>query len=161
MSKKKEELVKFNEGGQWSIEPLEKGLGALAAGAAASGAGAYIGRKLADADKDEKAEKGDLGAAITGLIQGSGSTPAAGAASGAQGAGLVQQSEREVCKDDAPHEAGSPEDSAHDVAEEGSSLEDEIKGLDDEEKKIMLQHLRTLKDKRKHRSEKNKDKGKD
>lgn len=68
---------------------------------------------------------------------------------------------RPVKKDDAPHEPGSPEDSAHDVVEEGSPLEDEIKDLSPDERKDMLAHLRTLKDKRKHRSEENKRKGMD
>lgn len=68
--------------------------------------------------------------------------------------------QKEFEKDDAPHEPGSPEDSAHDIVE-GASLEDEIKDLSSEERKDMLAHLRTLKDKRKHRSEDNKRKGMD
>lgn len=66
-----------------------------------------------------------------------------------------------VKKDDAPHSPGSPEDSAHDVVEEGASLEEEIKTLNKEERSAMLQHLRTLKDKRNLRSKRNKEKGRD
>lgn len=65
-----------------------------------------------------------------------------------------------VKKDDAPHEPGSPEDAAHDVVEEGSSLKDEIEQLSPEERDDMLRHLRTLKDKRKHRSPENQEVGK-
>lgn len=64
-------------------------------------------------------------------------------------------------KDDAAHDPGSPEDSAHDVMEEDASLEDEIKDLDPEERAAMLSHLRTLKDRRKLRSQDNRGKGKD
>lgn len=63
-------------------------------------------------------------------------------------------------KDDAAHEAGSPQDSAHDVSE-GADLNEEMKDLSPEEKSVMLSHLRTLKDKRKKRSEDNKEVGKD
>lgn len=66
-----------------------------------------------------------------------------------------------VKKDDSPHEPGSPEDSAHDVVEEGSNLSEEIKDLSAEEKKQMLAHLRTLKGKRNLRSDKNKKAGKE
>ena len=118
MNKKTEELFKFNEKGQWSIETLEKG---------------------------------SLGDAITAGIKGSGSTPQGGINSAISG----------MNKDDAPHEAGSPEDSAHDVAEEDSSLEDELKDLHPEDRPLLLGHLRTLKDKRKHRSEQNKKIGKE
>lgn len=68
---------------------------------------------------------------------------------------------KEFEKDDAPHAPGSPEDSAHDVVEEGASLESEIKDLSPEERKDMLAHLRTLKDRRKQRSAENKKKGMD
>jgi hypothetical protein len=66
-----------------------------------------------------------------------------------------------VKKDDAPHEPGSPEDSAHDVVEEGSSLKDEIESLSSEDRDDMLRHLRSLKDKKKHRSEENRKAGED
>lgn len=79
--------------------------------------------------------------------------PQAGMPNTAQGGGVM--------KDDRPHPPGSAKDSAHDVAEEGASLKEEIKDLTDDEQKEMLRHLRTLKDKRKHRSEKNKDAGKE
>jgi hypothetical protein len=68
---------------------------------------------------------------------------------------------RPIKKDDAPHHPESPEDSAHDVMEEGASLKDEIESLSPEERDDMLAHLRTLKDKRKHRSEENRKIGED
>lgn len=61
----------------------------------------------------------------------------------------------EMVKDDMPHEAGSPEDSAHDVVEEHSSLQDELADLTPEEQAEMLAHLRMLKDKRELRSPEN------
>ena len=64
-------------------------------------------------------------------------------------------------KDDKPHPPGSAEDSAHDVAELDHSIAEEMKGLSSEEKKDMLAHLRTLKDKKKHRSTENKEAGSD
>lgn len=67
---------------------------------------------------------------------------------------------RPVKKDDAPHPEGSPEDSAHDVVEEGASLKEELDDLSPEEKREMLAHLRTLKGKRNLRSPKNQEVGK-
>lgn len=61
----------------------------------------------------------------------------------------------EMQKDDMPHKAGSAEDSAHDVVEEGASLQEKMADLTPEEKAEMLAHLRTLKDKRNLRSAKN------
>lgn len=61
----------------------------------------------------------------------------------------------EMYKDDMPHEAGSPEDSAHDVVEEHASLQEKIADLTPEERAEMLAHLRTLKDRRNLRSAKN------
>lgn len=58
-------------------------------------------------------------------------------------------------KDDMPHIAGSPEDSAHDVVEEHASLQEKIADLTPEERAEMLAHLRTLKDRRNLRSAKN------
>lgn len=58
-------------------------------------------------------------------------------------------------KDDKPHPPGSPEDEAHDVVELDRSLREEMAELTPEEKSEMLRHLRTLKDKRKWRSAKN------
>lgn len=66
-----------------------------------------------------------------------------------------------INKDDAPHAPESPEDSAHDVVEEGASLKDEIASLSSEERAEMLRHLRSLKDKRNHRSPENAKVGKD
>lgn len=66
-----------------------------------------------------------------------------------------------IKKDDKPHPPESPEDSAHDVVEEGASLKDEIDSLSSQERDDMLTHLRTLKDKRKHRSETNAKAGED
>jgi hypothetical protein len=66
-----------------------------------------------------------------------------------------------VEKDDKPHAPSSPEDSAHDVVEEGSSLADEIKSLSSEDRDDMLRHLRSLKDKKNMRSEENRQAGKD
>lgn len=69
---------------------------------------------------------------------------------------------QKIKKDDWPHAPGSPEDSAHDVVEENSDLKEEIKKLkSSKEKEKMLEHLRTLKDKSKWRSQKNQLKGKD
>lgn len=67
----------------------------------------------------------------------------------------------EMDKDDMPHEAGSPEDSAHDVAEEHSSLQEELADLSPEEQAEMLAHLRMLKDKRQLRSPENQEVGMD
>lgn len=64
-------------------------------------------------------------------------------------------------KDDKPHPPGSPEDSAHDVAELNRSISSELKGLSPEGKKKMLAHLRTLKDADKKRSPDNEKAGKD
>jgi hypothetical protein len=68
---------------------------------------------------------------------------------------------RPVKKDDAPHEPGSPEDSAHDVVEEDKLLYEEIRSLDPEDRKDMLEHLRTLKDRSKLRSKVNAEFGKE
>jgi hypothetical protein len=64
-------------------------------------------------------------------------------------------------KDDKPHAPGSPEDSAHDVVELDHSIAEELKSLSSDEKKEMLAHLRTLKDKSKHRSSENREVGSD
>lgn len=67
-------------------------------------------------------------------------------------------------KDDKPHQSGTPEDKAHDVAEEGESVKQALEGLKDkgaDSKEEMLSHLRTLKDKSQLRSEKNKEAGKE
>jgi hypothetical protein len=66
-----------------------------------------------------------------------------------------------VKKDDRPHDPESPEDSAHDVIEEGASLKEEIESLSPEDRDDMLRHLRSLKDKSKHRSAQNAEAGKD
>lgn len=63
-----------------------------------------------------------------------------------------------VKKDDKPHKPNTPEDKAHDVAEEGEKLPEalqEVKG----DKTKMFAHLRTLKDNSQHRSEKNRKAG--
>lgn len=67
--------------------------------------------------------------------------------------------EKEFEKDDKPHAPGSAKDSAHDVVEEGRSLEEELKDLSPEERDDMLAHLRTLKSKREHRSKENRKAG--
>ena len=69
----------------------------------------------------------------------------------------------DVAKDDQPHAEGSPEDSAHDVVEEGSSFKGELEQLSPEGKKNMLAHLRAMKKDPKNwkRSEENRAKGKD
>jgi hypothetical protein len=66
-------------------------------------------------------------------------------------------------KDDKPHAPGTAEDKAHDVAEEGESVNQALEELKDkgaDSKEKMLSHLRTLKDKSQLRSEKNKEAGK-
>lgn len=73
----------------------------------------------------------------------------------------LPKSEDGMEKDDMPHEAGSPEDSAHDVVEEHSSLQEELADLTPEEQAEMLAHLRMLKDKRELRSPENKAVGAD
>jgi hypothetical protein len=64
-------------------------------------------------------------------------------------------------KDDEAHQPGSPQDSAHDVVEENSDLANEMKDLSPDERSAMLEHIRSLKDKRKLRSPANQEKGKD
>jgi hypothetical protein len=59
-------------------------------------------------------------------------------------------------KDDKPHAPGTPEHAAHEVAEHKAPIASEVKHLDSGEKKEMFDHLRTLKDKSKHRSPENK-----
>lgn len=67
-----------------------------------------------------------------------------------------------LAKDDRPHPPGSPEDSAHDVVEEGSPLKGELKQLGAPEKMSkMLAHLRTLKGGQGLRSPANQAAGKD
>ena len=73
----------------------------------------------------------------------------------------LPKSEDGMEKDDMPHEAGSPEDSAHDVVEEHSSLQEELADLTPEEQSEMLTHLRMLKDKRQLRSPENQEVGMD
>lgn len=66
-------------------------------------------------------------------------------------------------KDDKPHMPGTPEDKAHDVAEEGESVKEGLEGLKDknpDSKEEMLSHLRSLKDKSQLRSPKNREVGK-
>ena len=74
---------------------------------------------------------------------------------------LESQYSAKYKKDDQPHSPGSPEDSAHDVVELDHSIAEEMKDLSSEEKKEMLAHLRTLKDKNKHRSPENREAGAD
>ena len=73
----------------------------------------------------------------------------------------LPKSEDGMEKDDMPHEAGSPEDSAHDVVEEHSSLQEELADLTPEEQSEMLTHLIMLKDKRQLRSPENQEVGMD
>lgn len=67
----------------------------------------------------------------------------------------LPKSEDGMKKNDMPHKAGSPEDSAHDVVEEHSPLQDELADLTPEEQAEMLAHLRMLKHKRELRSPEN------
>lgn len=60
-----------------------------------------------------------------------------------------------ISKDDKPHPANSPEDKAHDIAEDGEKLPEALKEVRGDGAE-MLSHLRTLKDKSKHRSPENK-----
>lgn len=67
-------------------------------------------------------------------------------------------------KDDKPHASGTPEDKAHDVAEEGESVKQAIHELKDksaDSKQEMLSHLRTLKDKSQLRNPENREAGKE
>lgn len=71
-----------------------------------------------------------------------------------------QMEKEELDKDDKPHKAGSPEDSAHDVAEEDSPLQRELGHLASKQmKERFIRHLRSLKDKSQHRSEHNREAG--
>lgn len=66
----------------------------------------------------------------------------------------------QLIKDDMPHPANSPEDKAHDVAEEDESLKQALSLLDTPEKRAkMLEHLMTLSDESQHRSEENQEVG--
>jgi hypothetical protein len=76
-------------------------------------------------------------------------------------ANLEAQYGTKIKKDDKAHPPGSPEDSAHDVAELDRSISEEMKGLSSGEKRQMLSHLRQLKDKSKHRSKENQQAGQD
>lgn len=64
-----------------------------------------------------------------------------------------------MVKDDKPHPKDSPEDLAHDVVEEGKDLKEALKHAKDQKARL-LAHLRTLKDKKQLRSEKNRQIGK-
>jgi hypothetical protein len=69
-------------------------------------------------------------------------------------------SKGEMQKDDKPHAPGTPEDSAHDVVEEGADLKQKLSMLPwKEEKAKFFEHLRSLKDKSQLRSEKNREAG--
>lgn len=66
-------------------------------------------------------------------------------------------------KDDKPHLPGTPEDKAHDVAEEGESVKEAIHDLKDkstDSKEEMLTHLRSLEDKSQLRSSESRKAGK-
>jgi hypothetical protein len=63
-----------------------------------------------------------------------------------------------ITKDDKPHPPNSPEDKAHDVAEDGENLKEALKEIRGNGSEV-LSHLRTLKDKSKHRSPENKKAG--
>lgn len=66
----------------------------------------------------------------------------------------------EMSKDDMPHEPNSPEDKAHDIVEEGDSIQQALAILDTPEKqKQMFEHLRTLVEQSEHRSEENQEVG--
>jgi hypothetical protein len=66
---------------------------------------------------------------------------------------------RGLDKDNKPHPPGSPEAAAHDVVELNHNLFEELKNLSDKDKKIMLEHLRSLKTKKDLRSPKNRKAG--
>jgi hypothetical protein len=66
-----------------------------------------------------------------------------------------------VYKDDKPHPPESPEDSAHDVKEEGKNLGAELRSQPADSRARVLAHLRTLKDAGKLRSPANRAAGKD
>lgn len=59
-------------------------------------------------------------------------------------------------KDDKPHEPGTPEHAAHEVAEHGDSIKEHAEKMPAAEAKEMMGHLRTLKDPSEHRSPENK-----
>jgi hypothetical protein len=66
----------------------------------------------------------------------------------------------DLTKDNKPHAPGSPEDSAHDVVEEGSSIKKELSSLGSADKmKQMLHHLRGLKSQGQQRSPANQKEG--
>lgn len=65
-----------------------------------------------------------------------------------------------IVKDDMPHEPNSPEDKAHDIVEEGDSIQQALAILDTPEKqKQMFEHLRTLVEQSEHRSDENQEIG--
>lgn len=65
-------------------------------------------------------------------------------------------------KDNEPHPAGSPADSAHDTVEENSPLNQELKGLKSHSEKVsFFAHLKTLVGKKNLRSPKNEEIGRD
>jgi hypothetical protein len=81
---------------------------------------------------------------------------------GSLGGNITGAVNRFLGKTDEPHAPGSPEDSAHDVAEEGSSLKGELQRLGTPEKMSqMLAHLRSLKGGQGLRSPANQAAGKD
>jgi len=150
-----EEKITLSKNGQWSLEKKYEGFDKLKGELADKGASdpgalaAAIGRKKYGKEAFQHA-------AASGKKMGKNEIM------GYPEAPADAMAMNEDCyKDDAPHAPGSPEDSAHDVVEEGADLQEELKDLSSEEKKEMLAHLRTLKDKRKLRSEDNREKGKD
>lgn len=93
-------------------------------------------------------------------------SPAAGAVGmGAMGMGAMGMGAMgmdPMMKDNMPHPPKSPEDSAHDVAEEKSPLKEELKTQKTSAKRQeLLRHLRSLKDSGKLRSKQNQEHGKD
>lgn len=76
---------------------------------------------------------------------------------------IAAMNEARMKKDDAGHDPGSPEDSAHDVMEDHGDLQRELHGLDEDGKSVMLQHIRAYKKDPEgwKRSAKNKAKGKE
>lgn len=76
-------------------------------------------------------------------------------------AAMPMQNLSDVTKDDKPHKAKSPEDSAHDAVEEDTNLKEEIKDHKGDKGKRVLDHLRTKKDDSWNRNKKNKSIGKD
>lgn len=77
---------------------------------------------------------------------------------------MDKMSKESMDKDDKPHAPGTPEDKAHDVAEEGESVKEAVHDLKDKSagsKEELLSHLRSLKDKSQLRSPENREAGKE